>query len=242
MSQNAIKLTAFILHSKAYQESHSIYQIFSLQQGRFSVIAKGVKNKRSQARKAALQPFSELLIEVVGKSELKTLTHCEVVNPQSVMAFKLTGKALACAYYVNELIIRALPEHQEFPNIFQSYRLFLNQLVSIQNYAVLLRQFEFELLTEIGIAPDFEFDILAHPIKTNNYYHLIPQSGFSLVNSKDRRNAFKGSSILAIASGKFEYSDLQETKQIMRFLLQEIIGNRPLQSRKLWHHITYNQS
>ena len=119
--QNLQQVSAFVLHSRAFQENSLIIQVFSLELGRFSLIAKGIKGKRSMARKAQLQPFQKLLIEFTGKSDLKTLIHCELTAAQPVSILSLQGQALACAYYASELVLRGLPEGHEYPELFHFY-------------------------------------------------------------------------------------------------------------------------
>ncbi|TQV86673.1 DNA repair protein RecO [Aliikangiella coralliicola] len=268
------KATAFVLHSRAYQENSAILQLFSLQYGRFSALAKGIKGKRSQARKALLQPFHELALELTGKGELKTITHCELADdisggfPDAFRAagVQLQGQQLACGFYANELIIRVLPEDQDVPELYQSYAAFLNQLkkttqaydaASDSGFAPLLRNFEVGLLTVMGIAPDWSCDINHNPIDKNRYYSYQTQSGFYPVELREETNStatsgyqtnradvfdkrlsgiFSGQSILSLAAGKYCSSHLKACQQITRLLLREVIGDKPLQSRKLWQH------
>ncbi|MET1254751.1 DNA repair protein RecO [Aliikangiella maris] len=239
MSQKSYPITAYVLHSIPYQDNHQIFQLFSKQIGRLSVIAKGIRGPRSQARKANLRPFSELKLDIVGKSDLKTLTHCELTNPSSEFGICYDQKLLACAYYANEVLLRALPEHQEFEAVYSGYQTLLRALPTEQSQAHSLRQFEWCLLNELGIAPDFQLDVENNPIVNDCFYYLSPQAGFNKVSTQDKTGAFAGSSILAIHDDSIKH-DSKETRQIMRLLLQDIIGNQPLQSRKLWRQIPLN--
>lgn len=236
---------AYVLHVKAYQETSQIIQLFSLEQGRFSVIAKGIKSKRSQARKAILQPFFLLNIEFTGKSELKTLLHCEKIAEPGLLFNKgLTGKPLACAYYATELLLRGLPEKQTSPELFESYRHLIEQVAELKPVQIppLLRRFEVTLLNTIGIAPDWNFDVDQNPICADKRYLLVHQTGFKLTDSLNQHESFTGQSILSLVSGKFDSKNIKSSQKITNLLLKEVIGNKPLHSRKLWQHMSLNQS
>lgn len=241
MSRHVEQITAYVLHTKAFQESSLIIQLFSQEFGRLSVLAKGVKGKRSQARKAILQPFQEIFAEIVGRGELKTLAHCELSNPSLNYAMSLKHKSLVCAYYANELIGRALPEHQEYLSIYTAYGELLARLNSNQNLAMGLRRFEMSLLTSIGIAPDCQVDLDEQPICAEKFYLLLPQTGFKLANKTELQQAFCGGAVLALDGRDANSRELKQAQQITRLLLAEVIGNRPLQSRKMWQHIQLNE-
>jgi DNA repair protein RecO (recombination protein O) len=254
---NKFSLSAYILHSKNYQESSQILQIFSLQQGRLSVIAKGIKSKRSQARKALLQPFKALKLELTGKSDLKTLIDVElcqltqssadptISNP---LASNLQGKPLAAAYYANELLIRACPERQEFSYLFQAYQQLLQQLKQAQQesltfIAPALREFEVSLLSEMGIAPDWYADTEDNDIDPEGFYRLQAEHGFErcqqAINPRQGKAVvFVGHAILALANGQYLPQYAKASQQITAHYLSEIIGNRPLQSRKMWQSLS----
>ncbi len=243
MNTTSLHSTAFILHTRPYQENSLILQLFSQESGRFSLLAKGVKGKRSQARKALLQPFNQLQLEFVGRHELKTLIQVEATGYSFATAFASKRKALACAYYVSELILRALPEQQEFFSVYEKYRELLTCLSgapedSAEYFQQHLRYFEMHLLNEVGIAPDCNYDTEQNEITANKAYYLLPQQGFSVTDAEDTGNTYSGKAIIALASGEISENLADETKRITRVLLQEIIGDKPLQSRKLWQHIT----
>ena len=266
MSQNESQIHAYVLHSKPFQESSAILQVFSLELGRMSLIAKGLKGKRSQSRKALLQPFQPLQISYLGKSDLKTLTHCDKSVAKQLdgaevkqtnlsiepMAIVTNADKLACGYYANEVLIRALPEFHEFEVIYQAYQNLLSDLsTSAVNLSLSLRNFEVAVISELGIAPDWHFDIQHEPIEDDKHYNFIPQSGFvvsepeaSYAASPQTQSSnlptFSGQTILGLANGKIEQSDLKSAQQLAQFLLREIIGDRPLQSRKMWQHSRNN--
>lgn len=231
---------AIILHSRAYQESSMIMQVFSFERGIFSIIAKGVKGKKAQAKKAILQPFQLLSLEITGKSSLKILVACELELDASVNASLFVNKKLACAFYANEILLRALPERHEFPELFTAYCKLLVSLANSNTYSPLLREFEIVLLSSVGLAPDFNLDNLGNPILPELKYVLSPANGFTKATEIEHKDSVSGNSILALANNKIEQSSIKECEKICRQLIRGIVGDKPLQSRKLWQHSGIN--
>lgn len=230
---------SFLLHAQAYKETSLILRLFSKEFGRFSVIAKGVKRKQNQALRAILQPFVLLEIEIVGRGEIKTLC-----NAQALSRVALPNRALACGYYMNELIMRSTQEWQELSPLFLEYEeaiyglsqedsLSITENDSTTKYSAVLRKFEVRLLDELGIAPQWFLDTNEQTIQPNSYYQYINEHGFSKIKEKVN-SSFSGSSILALGNGKFSKKDLKESQKLTQQMLREVIGNRPLESRKLW--------
>lgn len=259
INQGYPQVKAFVLHSRAYRENSQIVQLFSREVGRFSVIAKGIKGKSSQAKKALLQPFIPLQISYAGKSDLKTLVQCEFLNADENITPYIAwqGKALACGYYANELILRSCAEYYDYPQLFKSYCSLiknLSQQTGLQEEFLhpALRKFEVMLLTELGVAPDWRKDIYQHDILSGRTYQFIARQGFRPIEERNyseqqadqqtekyqqQKNVFSGKAILNLLDYQFDSQTYKNTQKITAMLLQEIIGDKPLQSRKLWQHI-----
>jgi len=219
-----------------------ILQVFSFELGLFSVIAKGIKGKKSQAKKAILQPFQILAIEFAGKSNLKTLVSCELESDQSINTFSFQDKKLACAFYSNEILMRALPERHEYPELFKSYYQLLVNLAKTSDYSLALRQFEIALLSAIGLAPDFTYDVNGEEISADKNYLLIPERGFTQASEFEQASSYSGQSVIALSTGIISEACLVDCKNICRQLMRNVIGDKPLQSRKLWQHISLSNS
>ena len=58
--------SCFVLHSRPYRETSLLLDIFSESQGRLTLLAKGVRSKRSML-KGVLQPFTPLLMKWSGR-------------------------------------------------------------------------------------------------------------------------------------------------------------------------------
>ena len=234
---------AYILHARAFKETSLLLHLFSQKNGRFTVVAKGVKRKGSQAQRAILQPFNLLTVEYFGRGDMKTLSDVELISGLA----PLPTRALACGYYLNELLLRSLQEWQEFESLFQSYQLAVNHLHSCSDFSPTLREFEVSLLDELGIAPSWDMDIMGVEISKTSRYYFVPEQGFQPVSIRSNDNdeltkhslqiegtSLNGEAILSLGSKQFKTELNKSCQQITQRLLRQVIGNRPLESRKLW--------
>lgn len=140
----------YILHYTQWQETSFIVDAFTLEHGRIALIAKSARASKPRVR-ALYQPFRPLLISWVGVGDLRTLTGIE----ESGQALRMADAPLACAYYINELVLRLLGKDHPQPMIFAHYALALSELDSQQvSMEVVLRTFELQLLEALGILPN----------------------------------------------------------------------------------------
>jgi len=236
--------SAYILHTRAYRETSLLLEIFTREHGRISVVARGVRgtNKRIHTRKQALlQPFVPLFISASGRGELLTLKECD----SSALPHALLGKRLITGFYLNELLIRLLHRTDPHIQLFDDYQKTLVQLElpppgggsdSLHEQKV-LRLFEKNLLTALGYAPELSKDVESgDPIDPDKFYFFDPEKGPTIANAiVTSQSIFKGKSLLCLASNQFEdASVLQEIKRLMRQTLAKYLGNKPLESRRLF--------
>ena len=228
-----VELTpCFILHSRPYLESSLILDIFSRDHGRLHLIAKGAKREKSSFS-GLLQPYQRLLMAWRGKSELMTLTDVDI----DFQPYELLDAKLIAAFYVNELLTRLLHQHESHPELFILYDKALSDLSDTENIDAALRIFEKGLLRSLGYGLVLDHDIKdRQAIETTHKYYYLIDSG----PVKDRpltKNYVEiaGKSLLALEKECFENkSELKETKQLMRYILQNHLGNKPLASRALY--------
>jgi DNA repair protein RecO (recombination protein O) len=147
----------FILHQRPFRETSLILDVFSENQGRFSIIAKGAKQSRSSF-KSLLRPFVPLLLSWQGKSDLKILVDAQANG----LPLWVEGMRLLTALYVNELLVRALHSHDAHKVLYQHYERVLNAIADLNSdpakLQMGLRLFEFQLLAELGYAIDLSID------------------------------------------------------------------------------------
>lgn len=223
---------AFLLHRKPYRDTSLIVELFTEDYGRVGVVAKGARNTRSRL-KGILQPYHSLLVSWSGRGELVTLTGAESHG----MTLFLQGDALVSGFYVNELLMRLLARHDPHPQLFASYSTTISSLAGGDNIDWTLRLFERDLLQELGYGL-----LLTHEgesgdeVVPQGLYHYDHEVGPRMVvNTEHSRKAFHGAALLALAAGQCEDTELRkECKWLMRDVLSNYIGKRPLASRELF--------
>jgi len=232
---------AFCLHSRPYRESSLIVQLFSEHAGRLSVVAKGVKGsaKKNTGLLSLLQPFVPLHVSVTGKSELKTLVSAEADR----QPYPLKAQALFAGLYVNELLVRLLPEHIDYPEVYFYYQHVLEELQHASMLEPPLRQFEKRLLESLGYAVPFvAVDAMGHAagfLQATEYYRFVPESGFVCCAPPDAAGknqvVFKGEYLLQFANDNLDTPEsVLQAKQLMRVVMAQRLGNKTLNSKWLF--------
>ena len=153
----------YILHTYPFKETSLIVELFTQPLGRVSVVAKGARRPRSSLR-GMLQSFQGLQATWSGNQELKTLHSLEWSNA----LISLEGDALVCGFYMNELLLRLLPREDPHEKLFDFYDRAIKKLAEGNALAVVLRQFELNLLQELGYQVPLDRDIngqIKAPIK-----------------------------------------------------------------------------
>lgn len=225
MSQRVDASAGYVLHSRPYRESSLLVDLLTLEQGRISVVARGARRPRSRLR-SSLQPFQALQLGWHGRHELKNLGTVESVEVQP----PLSGTALLCGLYVNELLQRLLQPGESCPRVFLYYRYVLNELQRGQDIEGALRTFERRLLEELGFGLGLEH------VDASLTYTFQPASG--LVPAAPALDTFPGHHLLAMAEDRYEEAEVRRSaKRLMREALSELLGDRPLNSRLLFTKI-----
>src|SRR5690349_20842853 len=146
-------LRAYVLHRYDWSESSLILDLFTREQGRIAVVARGAKRPYSQLR-PVLMPFQRVHV-VLGRPraleagqeapEVQTLRGAEWAG--GVPAAR-GGAALFPGFYCNELLMKLLPRHDPHERLFDAYAETLPALGDADDAAVqaALRAFELVLL------------------------------------------------------------------------------------------------
>jgi len=223
---------AYVLHTRPYRDTSLIVDFLTPDYGRVSAVARGVRQRKGNKRQL-LNPFSRLLISLQGKTDLKLLTHVEVDQ----CYVQLEGNFLYSGFYLNELLVRLLPEmdpHHQFFTVYESSLLKLEQKKPLEP---ILREFEIHLLAELGYALDFTQDARSHdPIVPDAFYWCDIQEGFFLAeNLLPEQTPIKGECLLAIAINDYLHPETRlVAKQLTRMMLKPLLGTKPLKSRELF--------
>lgn len=223
---------AFILHTRSFRDTSLLVDLFTLQYGRVSTIARGVRSPKSKSR-GLLLPFVPLLASWSGKSELMTLGKIEANG----LAYDLSGKKLLSGFYLNELLVRLLARHDPHPDIFHAYQATLSSLQDVKDVQIALRLFEKKLIAKIGYGLQLTKDIQSNPITADQYYCYKQERGFVRCQkdlNTNTQNIFSGENLLAFHNNKFkDVLALREIKCLMRLIFDHLLDNKPLKSREL---------
>ena len=216
----------YILHSRPLGEDKLILQLLLNEQGRISAVVR----KRQGKQRLALQPFQLFSLQLGGRSELKTVQRIEETTP----AAQFSGTTLYSALYMNELLCRLWPDNLASEQLFLLYQQSLTELMAVQQgQAALepcLRRFEFALLSELGVAIDWQYDASGLPLQDEHCYQWQHELGFVAGSS-----GFAGKYLREIGADNWQQAQTgRVAKQLSRQLLATLLGPKPLASRALF--------
>jgi len=226
---------AFVLHGRPFRDTSLLLELFTLNYGRISAVARGARSAKSKVR-GLLLPFVSLLLSWSGKSELMTITKIEPNN----LSYNLFGNNLLIGLYLNELLVRLLHRHDPYPNIYREYQNILTFLQDSKQVQARLRLFEKRLLAEIGYGLQLQKDSSGEVISADSTYYYEHELGF--VNCRDCQNArttFSGESLLALARSDLtelnnDAAVLRDIKKLMRLVFATLLNGKPLKSREFF--------
>lgn len=234
--QRVDQQASFVLHSHPWRETSLIVEMFARDHGRVAMVAKGARRPMSALR-GVLMAFQPLLVDWAGGGEVKTLVRAEWQGGQPL----LTGRALLCGYYLNELLVKLSAREDPHPQLFHAYSDALRQLAAGDSQAVLLRRFELALLRELGYGVSLDHDARSgDPVDpARRYLYIIEQGPVALdadTGSVDiDRQVIGGQVLLDMAEGLFERPEtLAQSKSLLRALINHYLGGQSLQSRRVF--------
>ncbi|MEE4174751.1 MAG: DNA repair protein RecO [Xanthomonadales bacterium] len=223
---------AYVLHSRPFRESSQLLELLTRDFGRVGAVARGARGARSRWR-GVLQPFRPLLVSFSRRSELATLTAADQVAAPPA----LSGEALYCGLYVNELTLRLLLRDDPHAEVFEQYRETLGALVGGEALQSALRLYEKQLLdaTGFGLILDREAGSET-PLDPQARYDYQPDRGPVRVadSARARDGVLAGHVLLALDAGHVDPADWSSLRALMRRVLKRQLGDRPLASEALF--------
>ncbi|MEM1112733.1 MAG: DNA repair protein RecO [Pseudomonadota bacterium] len=231
---------AFVLHSRPYRDSSAIVELFTAEYGRFSAVARGVRRAgKRRAQVVVNQPFVPLLVSFSGRSELKTLGQCELAG----RPHRLQGDSLLSGLYLNELLMRLLHRHDPHPRLFAAYGSAIESLGHGDALEPELRQFELQLIDELGYSFDFGADAASgEGVREDCLYVYEAEVGMVATQQRPAsgKPAYQGADLRRIAAGEVTGEAAGTAKRLLREVLSGHLGHEPLRSRALFRS-TRNQ-
>src|SRR6202165_168978 len=222
---------AFVLHAHPYRETSLIVEALTADYGRVALGARGAK-RRGLERRGVLQAFQPLTISWAGAGEIKTLIRAEWRGGLPLVS----GSALLCGFYLNELLLKMLPREDAHPQLFVDYQNTLTRLAEGGEQAPALRQFEVRLLAALGYALPLTHEVdTGRPVDPHaRYYYAFDRGPRSVVAEPGRRYPrVRGATLLALAHQDFSAPDTAaEAKRLMREVLDHYLEQRAIFSRR----------
>ncbi|AXK39918.1 DNA repair protein RecO [Crenobacter cavernae] len=223
---------AYVLHSQPWRETSLLIDVLTRDWGRLTLVARSARRPQSTLR-GLLLPFAPLTLAWFGKGEVRTLHAADWQGgvPQ------LSGLALICGFYLNELTMRLSARDDPNPAVFAAYDRAVRALATEPVYAAVLRRYEWALLDALGLAPPLDTDDAHRAVDAAARYHAAPDAA---PHRLDQSSAgVSGATLLAMAAG--DYSDgtvRNEARAYLRDCLNHHLGGRSLATRELLQAIS----
>jgi len=221
---------AYILHSHPYKETSLVIDVFTREHGRLAMVAKGAKRPGSALR-AALLALQPLEIVWSGRGEVRTLAQATWQAGQPW----LTGRALLCGMYLNELLIKLLPREDPHPRLFETYAATLMTLGAVDaegEQAAVLREFEVALLAELGYALELEQEVPSGAaLEADVLYRYDFERGPARTGHGP---VVSGAALLALGAGRFASQRIaNEARQFLQGVIANLLERRSIRSAKV---------
>ncbi|MEH6443385.1 MAG: DNA repair protein RecO [Oceanospirillaceae bacterium] len=217
---------AYVLHTRPYRDSSAIVELFTLEHGRIGAVSRGMRRPSSKSR-AILQSFVPLQVAWQGRNDLKTLTLIESTGHIGL----LSGKALICGLYVNELLLKLLPVFEPYPKLFVYYQYLITALVN-QDIEIPLRIFERKLISVLGYA----IDLSGIDVSSVYFFDPIQLVLKKIVTIEDdyKARCFLGEHLKAIANDDYPCKAVRmSAKRFNRLQIDNLLQGKELNSRQL---------
>ncbi|WP_017232516.1 DNA repair protein RecO [Pandoraea sp. B-6] len=222
----------FVLHSYPYRETSLIIDVLTRDHGRVALVAKGAKRPHSALR-GVLQTFQPLSLAWLGKAELRTLTKAEWVGGLR----PLEGDALLSGFYLNELLVKFCARDDPHDKLFQHYLTTLHHLAHGEPAGIILRAFERVLLRETGYAVAFDRCTQTRgKVAPERRYVFHPDRGVRPAGGDEPSDwpVVIGQTLLDMEQDDYSRAQtVQQSKLLMRFLLNHHLGGVPLNTRQI---------
>ena len=218
---------AYVLHARPYRETSLLLECLTRDQGRLGVVARGVRGEKGRLRRAQLEPFQPLAMDLLLRGELATLTGVESVG----LSPRLSGNAGLAGLYLNELVVRLSERQDPSPKLFDAYALALRRLGDGEPLAWTLRRFERDLLAAIGYALQLEHEAeTGEAIDPQACYAYHAEQG-AVACPPGWTHALRGEALLALAHDRQpDAAGLKALRGMMREVIRFHLGGGELRA------------
>jgi DNA repair protein RecO (recombination protein O) len=208
----------FVLHARPFRENSRILELVTRDAGRVAVLARG--------RAGTLRPFLLLDLAWRGRGELPNLTVGEERR-----AFPLSGRAMVCALYLNELVLRLFPRDMNAGEVVAILQHAYQGLLTPGRPENALRAAEWSLLCLLDSGLEH---VSGATLDADTYYLYRSEEGLSEAVAAPVPGALSGAALLALATGSgLSDNDQRAARDFMRRLIDEHLSGREIQTRRL---------
>ncbi len=225
---------AYVLHTYPFRETSLLVEVFSRDFGRVALVARGARRPRAAIR-GLMMAFQPLELSWAGKGEILTLMKAEWVGGLPL----LSGEALFCGYYLNELLLNLLPREDAHERLFAYYARMLQRLAADRSAKALeadLRCFEKAMLQELGYGLTLLHDAQGAAINADALYAYRMEAGpVRIDEANPEETVVSGKTLIDLDEENF--SDMRsriEAKNLMRTLLAHYLAGKELETRKIF--------
>jgi DNA repair protein RecO (recombination protein O) len=218
---------AYVLHSRPYRETSLLLECLTREHGRLGVVARGVRGEHARNRRAQLEPFQPLAMDLLLRGEMATLTGVESVGTP----LRLSGDAGLSGLYLNELVVRMTGRQDPLPSLFDAYGRTLTRLLNGEPLAWSLRRFERDLLMAIGYGLQLQFDSgTGEPLERDGYYRYLVEQG-AIRCTASHEHALLGRDLLALEEDAMpDDRGLKSLRDMMRQIIRFHLGGGELRA------------
>ena len=218
---------AYVLHARAYRETSLLLECLTRDHGRLGVVARGVRGERARIKRAQLEPFQPLAMDLLLRGELATLTGLD----SGGLPVRLGGDIALSGLYLNELVVRLTGRQDPSPALFEIYATALSRLGQAQSPAWTLRRFERDLLEAIGYGLSLQFE-------AETGEALLPQATYRYEVEQGALHALpmatetiRGDDLLALEQDRMpDRQGLRDLRNMMRRIIRFHLGGGELRS------------
>lgn len=134
----------YILRTQPYSDANVIVDLFTKESGRITCMARPAK-LRGKVQKGHLQPFRILQLDWQGRGEMFRLNQTD-----ERLRHRVPVANLLYGLYLNELILRLIPQNTSLDTLYADYQSALQLLVESDAPMLVVMRFELALMEGLG--------------------------------------------------------------------------------------------
>ncbi|WP_191602521.1 DNA repair protein RecO [Marinomonas algicola] len=225
-----MRVTAYVIHTRPFQESKVMLDLFSLELG----LLRGVYRLPKKGTRVIPSPFVRYDIELKGRTDLKTIALIEPLHKP----VRIEGIHLYASLYVHELLSRLITSSIPVADLFVLYEWLLQSIENMAPIAPLLRRFEVGLFQELGMPIDMAYTGSGEALVPTQLYRFDFKFGLRpFLGDKPKQLPVmfvEGEVAIQYMSGAWSNKDvLLMSKELHRKWLDYLLSGKKLEARRL---------